>query len=168
MKRHLSDDYEILPHEELEYLRREVERLKKNPLGETHASASLLDSMRDLNANVKKLVEIMQSANDDMVKAFHENSAQEQLRKLREENLKIAKGIVALSKMIKDVEQSTGDILPRIEELTRKDEKPDVQFHDFNENNPFEDHQVASMDFSDEPPRPPGNIPKQDVPPPPR
>jgi len=99
-----EDDYELLPHAELDFLRKEVDRLKRNPLGDTQASVSLLESMNTLNANVAKLVAIFQSASDDMSRLQHDQNALEQLRRLREENAKIAHGIVALSEMLKNTE----------------------------------------------------------------
>lgn len=145
----MPENYEILPHEELEYLRREVERLKRNPLGDTHASADLLDSMRELNANVKRLVEIFQSANDEMTRAFHENSVQEQLRKLREENAKIAKGIVALSKMIHEAPEQQVRA-PPVQMGPPQDELPvqeePSQFEGFTDRqNPFADDDMPPL-----------------------
>ena len=102
----MKDDteYEILPHTELDYLRHEVEKLKRNPLGDAQASMSLLDAMNKLNMNVVKLVEIFTSANEEMVRTFHETSTQEQIRKMLEQNEKLAKGIVAVAELVKDLE----------------------------------------------------------------
>lgn len=104
-----DDEYEILPRTELEYLRHEVEKLKRNPLGETQASISLLESMNRLNGNIERLVGIFQSANDEMVKAFNDQSFKEQLQKVRSENAKIAHGIVAVAEIVKGVEKKLGE-----------------------------------------------------------
>ena len=41
----MDDEYEILPKDELDYLRKEVEKLKKNPYGDTETGKTLLDSV---------------------------------------------------------------------------------------------------------------------------
>ncbi|MDD9953063.1 MAG: hypothetical protein OXR66_01895 [Candidatus Woesearchaeota archaeon] len=94
----MADDYELVSQSEVEHLRKEVEQLKRNPLGDTHASVSLLGQLQELNKNIVSLLNVFKGANDDMLKAYHQGSVQEQLRQLRQENAKIAHGIVALSK----------------------------------------------------------------------
>lgn len=88
--------------------------MKRNPLGDTQASVTLLESINKLNENISKLVTIFQSANDDFVKAFNDTNIQEQMRKLREENAKIAHGIVAVAELVKEVKQGVGK-LPELE-----------------------------------------------------
>jgi len=111
-----SDEYELMPREELEYLRKEVDKLKRNPLGDTQASISLLDSLNKLNANVEKLNRIFEGANDEMVKTFNDKDMQEQLRRLGEQQEKLAKGIVAVSELVKEVQQKQTK-MPDIEQL---------------------------------------------------
>lgn len=115
-----DDDYELMPRTELEYLRHEVEKLKRNPLGDTQASISLLDAINKLNTSVSKLNDIFTSANDDMLKAFHDTSLQDQLHKLQENQEKLAKGIVAVSEMVKKLEETRSVPLPPIESLSPK------------------------------------------------
>ncbi len=98
-----EEEYELLPRTELDYMRKEVERLKRNPLGDTQASISLLDSIGKLNENIARLVQIFESANEEMSRAVQDAGVQEQLRKLRDENAKIAHGIVAVAELVKDV-----------------------------------------------------------------
>ncbi len=119
-----DENYEIVQSDELEYLRHEVEKLKRNPLGDTQASIGLLDSMNKLNDNIEKLIGIFQSANDEMVKTFNDESYQEQLRKIRSENAKIAHGIVAVAELVKKFEKEQKEVLPTFEEFikTAKDE----------------------------------------------
>jgi hypothetical protein len=100
-----DDEYELMPHTELEYLRKEVERLKRNPLGDTQASISLLDSMNKLSVSVSRLNDILTGANDEMVKAYSDASVQEQLRRLGEQNEKLARGIVAVAELVKEVQR---------------------------------------------------------------
>jgi hypothetical protein len=107
-----SDEYVLTPREELDQLRKEVERLKRNPLGDTHASISLLEGMNKLNDNISRLNEILTAANDEMVKSYNDLTVQEQMRKLFEQSEKLAKGIVAVADMVKQLEQKPSEPKP--------------------------------------------------------
>lgn len=133
-----------MPKEELDYLRKEVERLKRNPLGSTKEAENLLDAVHHLNENITTLVQIFQGANDEMLKMFHDKSLQDQMRKIREENAKIAHGIVAVAELVKGLEKQRGEPLPHIEDLStqRRPAPPPMIF------NPQE---IAS-EFHQEPP----------------
>lgn len=100
-----DDEYEILPHQELEYLRRELERLKKNPFGDTQTGQTLLDSMNNLTLSINKLLDVLTSANDELVRDYHENKTSERLSKMMEQNEKLAQGIVAVGELVKQVLQ---------------------------------------------------------------
>ena len=128
------EDYEILPSDELEYLRHEVDKLKRNPLGDTQASVSLLESMNKLTGQIEQLVTIFQSANDDLVKQYQDQDVQAQIQRLRQENAKIAHGIVALSEMIKKLQQQQGEVLPSIEEFVQEQQPPQPPEHSFDAN----------------------------------
>lgn len=168
-----DDEYELMPHTELEYLRREVERLKRNPLGDTKQGADLLTAVNRLNENVAKLVDIFQGANDEMLKAFHDTSIQDQLRKIREENAKLAHGIVAVAQLVKEA-QKAGP-LPKIDALAQPKAVPpqpaiSLSEHDLASElqprppNPFAE---APGQYSSMPPVRQASIPSMEVPPPP-
>jgi hypothetical protein len=115
-----NDDYELLPKEELDYLRHEVEKLKRNPLGDTQASISLLDAMNKLSLNIMKMNEVFASANDDLVRQFNDASLQEQLRKMQDQQEKLARGIVAVADMVKKLEETRGAPFPSIDQMLPK------------------------------------------------
>ncbi|MBR9700307.1 hypothetical protein GOV11_00380 [Candidatus Woesearchaeota archaeon] len=121
----VQGDYEILPTEELDYLRKEVERLKQNPFGETKQGKTMMEAITVLNDNVSQLVQIFRSANAEMVKAYHENSYQQQLQTLRGENAKIARGIVALADLIKEIEDKQPKKLAPIDDFLQHHETQD-------------------------------------------
>jgi hypothetical protein len=113
-----DDEYELMPHQELEYLRKEVERLKRNPLGDTQASISLLDAINRLNLQIGKLNDVLAGANDEMTRAWSDTSVQEQMKRMLEQQEKLAKGIVAVATLVKDMERSRSlgtldDLLPK-------------------------------------------------------
>ncbi|NQU98931.1 hypothetical protein HQ533_05700 [Candidatus Woesearchaeota archaeon] len=97
----MVDDYELLPHEELEALRREVQHLKKSPYPDSKQNKNLLDTMDDLNTSINKLIKIFEGAQEDIIKEYSESSPTQILKQISEQNAKIAEGIVALADLVK-------------------------------------------------------------------
>jgi hypothetical protein len=182
-----DDQYELMPSSELDYLRKEVEKLKRNPLGDTQASITLLDSINKLNANIARLNDIFAGANDDMVKAFSDVNLQDQIRKMQEQQEKLARGIVAVGEMVRKVEESRQAPLPSLDQFVP--EKPVPVQQSFTQDlppasqqrNPFDDGGRNFAPLLNEPlPRPLGSgplpplpqsmrpIPDSDIPLPPR
>lgn len=98
-----DDDYEILPHHELEYLRHEVERIKKNPFGDTGTGQTLLDSMNNLTLAINRMLAVLEGANDEIVKDYHENKTSMRMDRLAEQNHKLAEGMLAVGELVKQV-----------------------------------------------------------------
>ncbi len=169
-----EDDYELLPHKDIEQLRAEIDRLKKNPLGEGVTQTSLLDAITGLNANLVKLSSILQGANDEMLKAYHDTTVQEELRRVRAENAKIAHGIVALAEFIKEVQGQVNHALPRIDDFLAAQEKASAIARanqtlqpDFHADALAADLTRAPNPFSDPNSPDARRVPDMDVPPPP-
>ncbi len=99
------EEYELVPHDQLDYLRHEVEKIKRNPFGDTRSSKDLLSSMDALNANIAKLIAILETANDDIVRDYKDASSAERLGKVLEQNEKLAKGIVAIADLLKELKE---------------------------------------------------------------
>jgi hypothetical protein len=100
----MVDDYELLPHEELEHLRREIASLKKNPYPGTKQNQNLLDSMDELNSSIKKLIHIFEGTQEELIKEYSEASPTKLLKEISEQNAKIAQGIIALAEMVKNTQ----------------------------------------------------------------
>ena len=169
-----EDDYELLPHKDIEQLRAEIDRLKKNPLGEGVTQNTLLDAIANLNANLTKLTGILQGANDEMLKAYHDTSVQEELRRVRAENAKIAHGIVALAEFIKEIQAQVGHAVPRIDEFLATQEKASAMARanqqlqpEFHADALAADLTRAPNPFSDPSSPDARRVPDMDVPPPP-
>lgn len=96
------DDYELLPHEELENLRKEVERLKKSPFPNSKQNKTLLDSMTDLTLSINKLIKIFEGAQDEVLRDYTESNPTKLLKEISAQNAKIAEGIVAVANMVKN------------------------------------------------------------------
>lgn len=96
----VDDDYELLPHEELERLRKEVEHLKNNPFSDRKQNRTLLDSMDNLATSLNKLIKILEGAQDNLIKEYSDASPSKLLKEISNQNSKIAEGILALAKLV--------------------------------------------------------------------
>ena len=97
-----AGDYELVPHDELEHLQREVERIKKNPFGDQGSSRDLLTAIDQLNRNVAKLVRIFETASDEIVRDYKDHAATEKINRVLDQNEKLAQGLVAIADLLKE------------------------------------------------------------------
>lgn len=99
----LSDEYELLPRTELMRLRKEIDALKSNPLGNSPHSKTLQQSIDNLTAAVNGLVRMFSDVETQMAKEYaQQKPLQEQINVLADQNEKIAAGIVALADLVKE------------------------------------------------------------------
>ncbi|MBW2983027.1 hypothetical protein KY327_01845, partial [Candidatus Woesearchaeota archaeon] len=106
----MTDEYELLPADELDRLRKEVERLKANPLGGTEKGDTLMESVDNLTASVNKLIRIFSDVDQEMVREYEKvRSVNHELEELKEQNKKIASGILTVAKMVEDGKGSSGE-----------------------------------------------------------
>ena len=101
-----ADEYELLPREEVENLKREVERLKKEPFGSLKEGETLLEAINHLNNNIRRLIDIFSKVEADLVKEYNEGNTADDLKTIREQNEEIAQGIVAVADMVKEMKES--------------------------------------------------------------
>ncbi|MFH0875855.1 MAG: hypothetical protein V1859_08000 [archaeon] len=103
-----NDDYELLPHEEIEKLKRELDRLKKSG---TNPDA-LSGSMENLTDSINSLLRVFREASEEMKLDEHDSvmlsdkigPLAEKVDKVLEQNEKIAKGIIAIADMIEEMQ----------------------------------------------------------------
>jgi len=113
-----EEDYDIIPHEEVLKLRKELDEIKKNPLGSTATGRELLESINSLNHNIVNLLNLFKEAAEEL--KFEENEAKvvsdkmipmlQKFDTLIDQNEKLAKGIVAVADMVK--EESKRPMMP--------------------------------------------------------
>ena len=112
-----NDEYELLPKHELETLKKEVERLKKHPLGDLKEGETLLDAVNNLNNSVRKLIDIFTKAEADLAKQYAEeavylagkaNCGKISIRDLKALGTKYDGRIVEISGEIRDIETTEG------------------------------------------------------------
>jgi len=93
-------DYELLPHEEIQKLRDELTKLKKNPLGSSVHATDLQSSVSELTIAINSLVTLLTQTNDDMVKEFQKTSISEHFAQISSQNEQIAQGILTIANML--------------------------------------------------------------------
>ena len=122
----MTDEYELMPADELDELRKEVDILKSNPFGDSKHGKSLLTAVEQLTVAVNRLNKIFSDAE---VEILNENekvkSVDEHLHELQDENRKIATGIVTVAQMLKE---SGGVIQPSmVQEQPVLQEEPAIE-----------------------------------------
>lgn len=104
-----TEEYELTPHKELEELKAQVERLKKNPFGSKNSSKDLLVSMDNLTSSIKELIEIFRIASQDVKQEEEEESSinekiepiTKKVDEVLDQNKQIAEGIVSVADTLK-------------------------------------------------------------------
>lgn len=95
-----EDSYELVKHDELEELKREIEDIKSNPLGDKQKSKSLLASMNELTRAINTLNGILKETQKEVIDDYERNSPSNNFKELKDQNEKIAKGILALADVV--------------------------------------------------------------------
>ncbi|MBI4146206.1 hypothetical protein HY489_02615 [Candidatus Woesearchaeota archaeon] len=106
-----EEEYELLPHKEIEELKQELSKLKEF---EVTPSKKMHVSLLELNTKLDKLLTIFEDAAHEMRVeegglSFAEKMRPllEKMNKVLEQNSEIASGILALADMVKDVKGPT-------------------------------------------------------------
>jgi len=92
-----SDDYELMPSQELDDLRREVSALKKGSMTDGDKARVLIESMDRLSISINRLITILDDAQKDIIDEYQESKPAEKLNQLLEQNEMIAKALIAIS-----------------------------------------------------------------------
>ncbi|MBR9693149.1 hypothetical protein GOV07_04455, partial [Candidatus Woesearchaeota archaeon] len=111
-----TDEYELVSRNKIERLQHEVDKVRKNPFGDTSSSKDLLSAMDKLNKNMSKLVHIFETANDEIVRDYKDQANTTKINKVLEQNEKLAKGIVAIAELLKEQREVNGPPKPAPEQ----------------------------------------------------
>jgi len=105
-----SEDYELMPHHEIEELKEELAKLKEFEITPTK---KLRISLVELNSKIDKLLDIFEEANrqiqiEEGGMTFNEKMKPlvEKMHKILEQNSQIAEGIVTMADMVKEMRQA--------------------------------------------------------------
>jgi len=154
----VTDEYELLPHEELERLRKEVDQLKRDPLQGMASSKTLIDAMDNLSHSINNLLRMLSDAQKDMIKEYQSAKPNEKLIMILEQNEKMAKALVSIANMVKrpPIRHPAEQQYPRpMQQMPRPQMHPP----------PVQHPQVQNVRV--EQPRPYPELEKEEMPPPP-
>ena len=106
-----DEEYTLIPEKEVAKLKKEVEDIKKNPIGKTKQGKELLESITELNDNIRTLAEIFEEAGKQFKNEAKAIEIEEKIEPVNqkvellvEQNKKIANAIVSLADMIKEIQ----------------------------------------------------------------
>lgn len=127
-------EYELLPHEEIQKLRDELNKLKKNPLGHSSEAADLQTSVSELTIAINSLVKLLSQTNDELIADFKTTSITSQFAQISAQNEQIAQGILSVAQML---QESSNPTLKKEEQSTPSfDESPTAALGFPKENSP--------------------------------
>lgn len=108
----LDDDYELVPKREILELKKQIQELKQDPLGQASGSG-FYSSIEALNTNLSKMINIFKQASEEM--KLEERESQiisqkiepilEKIDEIHEDNQAIAKAILNLSDDMKELKE---------------------------------------------------------------
>jgi len=132
-----EDDYEILPHKQIEELQREAERLKELPFGKGRSGKDLVGSLELLNASINKLIEVFGAATDMLKKDEHvrhettvvtsgpSQAVYDKMEALIDQNKIIAQALLNVASMVKDIKKEEVKTKDKVEQVVQKAEVKD-------------------------------------------
>lgn len=95
-------EYELLPHEELEHLREELHKIKRNPIQGYKEADDLKASIDSLTSAVNNLITLFSNTNDELVDSFKRTTIEEHFSQISSQNEQIAQGILAVAKLVEE------------------------------------------------------------------
>jgi len=112
-----DEEYAIVSKKEFLALKKEIDRLKKNPLEGSESGEDLQASIDNLSKGLNVMLEVFKQAAEDMKLEEHDTEMvgkqigpiNDKLEQLIDQNQKIAKGIVAVADMVKEKLEEMGE-----------------------------------------------------------
>jgi hypothetical protein len=96
-----DDDYELLPHTEIEKLRREVASVKKNPFGESEKGRNMYEAIERLDGSISRLIRILEDAQKDIIDEYQDAKPVEKLGQILDQNETIARALISINDNLK-------------------------------------------------------------------
>jgi hypothetical protein len=162
------DDYALVPEREVEELKKEVEDLRKNPVGSTPEGKELMEQVESLNQTIHSLSDFFKEASESLErfesKPKEESKIEPKVDELIEQNKKIAKGIIAVADLVKDLTmkmESAHAEAPKIKQPKPAMPQPSFSPPNMSQHN---DQMPPMPDFGKPPkmemPKAPGSLPE--------
>jgi hypothetical protein len=106
-----DDDYEIMPHREILELKKELEKLKRNPFGKNRSAEDLLDAINNLDHSITRLIDVFEHAADKLseeIKPKENLQVQNDMKPIMnkidllvDQNKELAEGLISVVQMIR-------------------------------------------------------------------
>ena len=160
------DDYALVPEHEVEELKRQVQELRKNPLGSTPEGKELTEQIESLNQTLHSLMNFFKEASESLeryeTKPKESPRVESKVDELIEQNKKIAKGIIAVADMVRDLSvkidtkpEPAPEPKPRMQARQPDFGMPSIQDFEM----PNQQAPPSMPEFDDNLPPLPGNLP---------
>ena len=125
-----EESFEIIPKKEVERLKSDVEKIKKDPIGSSNHGKELIESMGYLGKSMNNMFELFKVANKEIKEEASTlefikkitplfDGLNNKMDKLSDQHDKIAEGIVAVAEIAKELREDM--------ELLRKEHKKQTQ-----------------------------------------
>ncbi len=133
----MANDYEIVPEKDFDSLKNDVEKIRKDPIGNSVEGKAMKESIDRLNDSINSLLGLFKGAADSIKSESHDTEVMskkilplfDKVEKLSEQNEKIAKGIVALADMVEELKAKQAQApTQQISQQNRDEEKPRPRF----------------------------------------
>ena len=113
MEEESGEEYELVPRSKVQDLQKQLEVLKKSPLAATPSGNELTQSMNKLSVHLESLLGLFKEASEEMKKEERDSESvvkkldplMEKLDMVVEQNKKIAKAILAISDMVRELQE---------------------------------------------------------------
>lgn len=159
--KHDDTDFELLPHQELEKLRAENERLRQNPFKGRAEPHDLQGSIDHLTQAITKLTKMFSATNEEMLADYQRGTLQEQIKQISSQNEKIAEGILTIAQMLQP--QQAQEMVPQEQSFAPEQEMSQPEEFTQEMNPSMQAPMDQPMNAMPNPQMPPQQVPNQQM-----
>ena len=118
----MAEDYALTSMSEVRKLQKELEELKKNPLGSTASGKGFMESLDNVSGSLENMMELFREASEQMKLEEREEQILakkigpilDKLDAIEDQNKKIAQGIVAVADMVEEMSSKMESPKPKL------------------------------------------------------
>lgn len=124
----MEEEYELTPHSRLDALEKEVDQLKKHPIGSTKSGQNLLSAIETLNDSINRLIDIFKESAASMSPSEDletpNNSVNKKIDELVNQNKEIAEALVNLADELNSHKEAVSDLHDKFDSNVSKMSMP--------------------------------------------
>ncbi len=109
----MDEEYELTPHKKIMELEKELDYIKKHPIGSSSAGKNLVAAIETLNENIVSLIEIFREAGAGLNSSGEQPSDDlmgKKIDNLVGQNKEIAEALVSLADELKEHKETVSDL----------------------------------------------------------